>query len=108
MMLPAKDIGCHRTGFEKDCRVLVTDGRCTRWRHLLGSDPQTGAPLDVWDCLDNHDHVLKLEIAKAAHEGAKATLDFRNAALDPEIRARQAEKLAHELKPQQIEAPHAD
>lgn len=99
-MIPPKDIGCHRAGFTKTCKELVTQDelRCTRWRQLLGRDPQTGKEIDAWDCIDNHDLTLKLEIAKACHEGAKATLDFRNAALIPEVRDRQAQQLTEELK----------
>jgi hypothetical protein len=84
----------------KSCRALVTREklRCTRWRQLLGRDPQTGVEIDRWDCADNHEMTLQLEIAKACHEGAKATLDFRNAALIPEVRDRQVHQITEELK----------
>jgi hypothetical protein len=91
--LPPKERKCHHTGFSKSCRQLVADGACGKWDFIQGANPQDGAPMMKWDCSENFTHFLLIEIAKASHEGTKATLDFRNAALDPEVRARQIEDL---------------
>lgn len=90
---PSRERKCHHTGFKMSCRQLVTDGVCGKWDYIQGTNPQTGVPVMKWDCSENFTHLMLMEIAKAAHEGTKATLDFRNAALDPEVRARQIEDL---------------
>lgn len=79
-MLPDKDIKCHCTGFEKSCRQLVTDGSCNRWKQLVGSDPRTGAPLDLWDCIDNHAHTLRVCAVKAIESNSAAVESMRNEA----------------------------
>lgn len=96
--LPSKDRKCHHTGFTQSCRSLVADGACDKWSNLQGRHPQTGEPMNKWGCDESFTHLLLLEVAKAAHEGAKATLDFRNAALDPEVRARQVAEIQTERK----------
>jgi hypothetical protein len=49
MDLPEKGVGCHRTGFEKDCRALVVDGRCKRWMQIQGANPNTGEQMNKLD-----------------------------------------------------------
>lgn len=63
--LPDSKRKCHCTGFTKSCRKLVVDGHCQgRWLQLLGTHPQTGEARNVWDCIDNHAHVLRLALVQ--------------------------------------------
>lgn len=64
-MLPDENIMCHHTGFEKRCFDLVTQSKCRKWRNLLGTDPQTGAQLNVWDCVDGLQHQIQLDTGRA-------------------------------------------
>lgn len=78
MDLPGKDIGCHRTGFEKKCRELVCDGICNRWIMVQGAHPQTGEQLNLYDCVDNWMPVLMLENSQQQRQTAAAVESFRN------------------------------
>ena len=73
-MLPDKEIGCHRTGFARKCRDLLVSGECNRYKQLQTIHPQTGETLgDYYDCVDNLQHILLLEIAQQARQaGASA------------------------------------
>lgn len=51
-MFPDKETKCHRTGFEKTCHEIVSQCNCRLWRHFTGKDPQSGAEMDVWDCVE--------------------------------------------------------
>lgn len=81
-MLPDKDVMCHRTGFEKSCFALVTEGKCKRWQNIQGEHPQTGVQMNHWDCADNLIPLLLINLGrqqnettasvdKACNEGAK-------------------------------------
>lgn len=79
-MLPDKDLKCHRTGFEKSCRQLVSDGACNRWKQLQGTNPVTGAPMDLWDCIDNHAHTLRVCAVRSIESSAASVESMRNEA----------------------------
>lgn len=64
-MLPDEKIMCHHTGFEKRCFDMVTQAKCRKWRNLLGVDPQTGAQMNVWDCVDGLQHQIQMDTGKA-------------------------------------------
>ena len=76
--LPDKDIGCHRTNFEQKCFDLVTEGVCNRWIGLQGLDPQTGAMIDTYNCIDNTIPFLLLEIGRQSRQTGAAVESFRN------------------------------
>lgn len=59
--LPDKEVGCHRTGFAQGCRDLVVSGRCRRWMQIQGANPNTGEPLNRYDCVDNWTPLLLIE-----------------------------------------------
>ena len=61
MDLPAKEVGCHHTGFAKMCRTLVTKGTCNRWIHIMGTNPNTGDKVSKYDCVDNWGPMLTIE-----------------------------------------------
>ncbi len=76
--LPDPKIGCHRTGFTKKCRKLVTDGVCTRWRHVIGVDSNTGQEINRSDCADNWIVPLMIENSKLQNQTGAAVESFRN------------------------------
>ncbi len=49
---PDKEIRCHHTGFKKRCFDMVTKYKCRKWVAVQGNDPQTNAPLQLFDCAD--------------------------------------------------------
>lgn len=51
-MLPDQKSKCHRTDFRETCFKMVTECNCRLWRHFIGNDPQTGAAIDNWDCVE--------------------------------------------------------
>lgn len=61
MDLPDKTIGCHHTGFARKCRTLVTGGTCRRWINIVGVNPNTGEPVNKYDCVDNWGPLLQIE-----------------------------------------------
>lgn len=81
-LYPDKESMCHRTGFEKSCRELVSSGACKRWRIVEGEHPQTKAVLRKWDCIDNHLLVLQLDQTKKLLEMGAAIESFRNEVVD--------------------------
>jgi hypothetical protein len=73
MKLPDREQGCHRTGFDKKCRFLVTEGICKRWKTLPLQNIQTGVVSEVSDCIDNLDFVLK-QLALKKHDEVGAEI----------------------------------
>ena len=63
-MQPPKEKCCHRTGFEKSCRELVSSEKCTRWRAIVGAHPQTGALVNHFDCIDDHMFLIALQTGR--------------------------------------------
>ncbi len=74
------DYKCPHTAFKKKCSSLRND--CPKWVHLLGVDPNTGQPVDIFDCKDRWDSRMQMEIAKEVRQGAAATESFRNVMLE--------------------------
>lgn len=77
-MLPDKETGCHRTGFTKTCREGVIDHKCRLWKQLMGHNPNTGEPMNQWDCADSWDTMLKIENSQMQRQTAAAVESFRN------------------------------
>ena len=73
-------MGCHLTGFEKSCRSLVTRSKncCKRWMQIQGKDPNTGQPVNRWDCVDNWGPLLQIENSQQQRQTAAAIESFRN------------------------------
>ena len=67
---------CPYTGFKKWCKDLRAN--CPKWVHLVGTHPQTGQPIDCFDCADQWDSVLTIEAAKETRQAAVAIESFRN------------------------------
>lgn len=67
---------CPYTGFRKWCKNLR--GQCPKWVHLVGTHPQTGQPVDCFDCADQRASVLTIESAKETRQTAAAIESLRN------------------------------
>jgi hypothetical protein len=77
--LPPENRGCHRCGFTKKCfDLVVTEKVCHRWKMLQGIHPQTGADMQVWDCIDDHCFLLLMNLGKETREVGGAVESFRN------------------------------
>lgn len=76
--LPNKEIMCHHTGFAKSCFSCVVDHGCQKWVHILGNDPQTDKPLDIFMCSDALIPKLMIENSKLTLEVGAAIESFRN------------------------------
>lgn len=99
--LPNEKIGCHHTGFEKNCRDLVTSGRCQKWIQLHGMDRTTNKPIDTWGCVDALVHHLMIDNTYKQHETAAEIAALRK---DIEVRTNQP-RISDEQINKYIEAP---
>jgi hypothetical protein len=71
---------------KKDCVGL----QCAWFTQLRGINPQTGEPIDEWDCAVKWLPMLLIENAKEVRQGAAATESFRNEMIDRADAARVA------------------
>jgi hypothetical protein len=78
MKLPEKDLLCHLTGFTKSCRHLVSEGACGRWRDLPVNNPNTGTNEVLWDCIDNHAHILRHDLVRCINSNSASIESMRN------------------------------
>lgn len=76
--IPPKEMMCHHTGFTKSCRDLVTSGKCRRWIQVMGTNPNTGEPVNRWDCVDNWTPMLLIENSQMQRQTGAAVESFRN------------------------------
>ncbi len=76
--LPPKERGCHRTGFEKNCRDLVVSGRCERWMTINGTNANTGEPVNGSKCIDDWIPYLMIENSAQQRQTGAAVESFRN------------------------------
>ena len=77
-MLPEKGIGCHRTGFEKSCRDMVVEHSCRLWCRISGHNPNTGEPIDKYECADALMPLLTIENSQQQRQTGAAIESFRN------------------------------
>jgi hypothetical protein len=77
-MLPDKDIGCHRTGFQKTCRDMVVKHNCRLWCRIAGVNPNTGEQIDKYDCSDAFMPLLMIENSQMQRQTGAAVESFRN------------------------------
>jgi len=52
--------------------------KCKFWTQLRGAHPQTGNPVDEWDCAISWLPILLIETSKEVRQDAAATESFRN------------------------------
>ena len=77
-MLPDEKVMCHETAFEKRCRDMVVNCYCRKWIQVMGNNPNTGEPINRWDCADAWAPMLAINTAQQARQTAAAVESFRN------------------------------
>lgn len=77
-MFPDKKIKCPYTGFTKTCFEGVTEHNCPKWVHTMGNHPQTGVPMDRYDCSDAIVPLLLIENSRMQYQTAAAIESFRD------------------------------
>ena len=76
--LPDEKVMCHHTGFEKSCLDLVTKCKCRKWVQVQGTNPNTGDPVNRWDCVDAWLPFLLIENSQMQRQTGAAVESFRN------------------------------
>ena len=77
-ILPKEGLMCHMTGFKQSCRALVSSGKCGRWMQIAGHNPNTGEPVNRFDCVDNWVPMLLIENSQMQRQTGAAVESFRN------------------------------
>ena len=77
-MLPDPKVKCPATGFARSCREIVTECDCPKFVSLKGKNPQTGADVESWGCVDSFLPLLLIENAQMSRQTGAAVESFRN------------------------------
>lgn len=77
-MLPDPKVKCPATGFAKSCHQIVTKHTCPKYVQIRGKNPQTGADVDQWGCVDSFLPMLLIENAQMSRQTGAAVESFRN------------------------------
>lgn len=77
-MLPDPKVKCPATGFAKSCHAIVTKCTCPKFVNVKGMDPQTGAIIDRWGCVDSFLPLLLIENAQQSRQTGAAVESLRN------------------------------
>jgi hypothetical protein len=81
-LLPDKKIKCPYTGFSKSCFEGVVEHSCPKWIHVTGVNPNSGQPIDAYDCSDAWMPVLLIENSQQQRQTGKAVEELRNVVAD--------------------------
>lgn len=77
-MIPDEKVRCPATGFERTCKSVVFECTCPKFVNVKGKDPQTGAVVDQWGCVDAFLPMLLVEVAQQSRQTGAAIESFRN------------------------------
>lgn len=83
-MLPDEKIKCPATGFSRTCKSIVSKCTCPKFVQIRGKNPQTGADVDQWGCVDNFLPMLLIAGAQASRQTGAAIESFRNEVVQAE------------------------
>ncbi len=72
--------------------------KCKFWVQLRGTHPQTGAPVDEWDCAVWWLPMLLTEVSQQARQTAAAVESFRNEVVQLPTPRLVVEEQVHEVK----------
>jgi len=100
--LGPRNKNCHRC-LPKEVPMSRVCHKCSLWKQVRGKDPNTGADVDVWDCVDAWLLTGLFEVAKMVRSNAAATESFRNEVTERADRAdamRRAAMLTQRVAPQ--------
>lgn len=71
-MLPDPKVKCPATGFTKSCRAIVAKCDCPKFVGIKGKNPQTGADVDQYGCVDSFLPMLLLENSQMSRQAGAA------------------------------------
>jgi len=94
-MLPDPKIRCPATGFAKSCRDIIAKCDCPKFVTIRGKDPQTGADVDKWGCVDSFLPLLLIENAQMSRQTGAAVESFRNEVVKADREARETSERLH-------------
>lgn len=95
-MLPDEKIKCPATAFARSCREIVVSCTCPKFVSLKGKNPQTGADVESWGCVDAFLPLLLIEISQQTRQAGAATESFRNEVMKAdETAARQRQEVVN-------------
>lgn len=77
-MLPDHKLKCPATAFARSCREIITECDCPKFVSIKGHDPQTGAIVDRYGCVDSFLPLLLIENAQMSRQTGAAVESFRN------------------------------
>jgi hypothetical protein len=77
-MLPDPKLRCPATGFAKSCRAIVSKHDCPKFVKVTGVNPNDGAPVDRFGCVDSFLPMLLIENAQMQRQTGAAVESFRN------------------------------
>lgn len=77
-MLPDEKIKCPYTGFKTSCFDGVVKHKCPKWINIAGTNPNTGEPVQVFDCSDRWVPALLIENSQQQRQTGAAVESFRN------------------------------
>jgi len=77
-MLPDPKVKCPATGFVKSCRAIVSKCDCPKFVKIAGTNPQTGAQVDQFGCVDSFLPMLLIENSQQQRQTAAAVESLRN------------------------------
>lgn len=77
-MLPDSKVKCPATAFKRSCREIIAECDCPKFVSLKGKDPQTGAEIEAWGCVDSFLPKLLIENAQMSRQTGAAVESFRN------------------------------
>lgn len=77
-MLPDKNIRCPATGFSKSCREIISEHECPKFVKISGVNPNDGAPVDKFGCVDSFIPMLLIENSQQQRQTGAAIESFRN------------------------------
>lgn len=75
-MKPDPDMTCPYTGHKELCRNHYAN--CPKWMNVIGTDPQTGASVNQWNCADAWLPLLMIENSQMQRQTGAAVDSFKN------------------------------
>lgn len=69
-MLPDPRIKCPYTAFARTCREIVAECDCPKFVQVIGSNKNTGEPVNRMGCVDSLLHILEIETQSVMREVA--------------------------------------
>lgn len=73
---PDPEVTCPYTGHKDKCREHYNC--CPKWINVIGTDPQTGASVNQWDCADTWIPKLLIENSQMQRQTSAAVESLRN------------------------------